>query len=56
MRVTVRTCPVTVSSDVTGVGVHVDVDDEEEVVCMEEPEEVVAGVFEVVSEVDWSTY
>lgn len=52
VTVTVRTCPVTVSSDVTGVGVHVDVEDEEEVVCMEELEEVVAGVFEVVSEVE----
>ena len=32
VTVTVRTCPVTVSSDVTGVGVHIDVEDEEEVV------------------------
>lgn len=53
MTVTVRTCPVTVSRDVTGVGVHVDVgDDVEPSVSL--LWEVVAGarVLEVVSDVD----
>ena len=45
MTVTVRTCPVTVSSEVTGVGIHVDVDDKV-VVCTEEVDCVVIGLVE----------
>jgi len=41
VTVTVRTSPVTVSSDTTGVGVHVDVEEDEVVVLM--------GVADVVS-------
>lgn len=57
MTVTVLTCPVTVSSDVTGVGVHVDVEDDE--IGVEELDDVVAAgveVVEVVSNVDWKQY
>lgn len=57
VTVTVLTCPVTVSSDVTGVGVHVDVEDDE--IGVEELDDVVAAgveVVEVVSNVDWKQY
>jgi hypothetical protein len=50
VTVTVRTCPVTVSSDVTGVGVHVDVEDEDDELLVVLIEEVVsAGVLNVES-------
>jgi hypothetical protein len=52
VTVTVRTCPVTVSSDVTGVGVHVDVEDDELLVVLPE-EAVTTRVLEVESGVDW---
>jgi hypothetical protein len=54
VTVTVRTCPVTVSSDVTGVGVHVDVADNELSVVLSEVVVAEAGVLEVKSDVDWN--
>ena len=56
VTVIVRTWPVTVSSDVTGVGLHVDVEEDEEVVCTEELDDVLARlrVEGVVGVVNWS--
>ena len=51
MTVTVRTCPVTVSRDVTGVGVHVDVG-EDEVISVLLGALVDGVLFDVVSDRD----